>query len=172
MADDANPPPPRSESQRTADAERYAQISDALVAAVDAAVPGWIEGLVTRRIVEWSGHASPEVAAAAVTAGEDARKEVVPALRALVETDVDNQRTNPLSLLRDATRHAHAVLADAGMPAMRRDQFAERSFPDDSFGLVPATWADVDPALHEIGITWGAAKAFLHKARRRDEGRS
>ena len=55
---------------------------------------------------------------------------------------------------------------------MPRDQFANSSFPDDVYGLVPATWADVDPSLHEIGITWGAAKAFVHKARRRDEGRS
>ncbi len=55
---------------------------------------------------------------------------------------------------------------------MPRDQFARNSFPDDTYGLVPATWADIDPALHEIGITWGAAKAFLFKARRRAEGKT
>ena len=93
-------------------------------------------------------------------------------MRSLVETDLDDQRTNPLSLLRDATRFAHAVLADAGVPEVARDQFSTRSFPDDVYGLVPAAWEDVDPALHELGLTWGAAKAFVFKARRRKEGRT
>ena len=31
----------------------------------------------------------------------------------------------------------------------------------------PATFADVDPALHEPGLVWGAAKAHVHLARRR-----
>lgn len=170
MAPDANPPR-EGPHETAADADRYAEISDALVAAVDRAVPGWIERLVLERLRAWSGHVSAEVAADAVQAGVAARDEVVPALRTLVDTDIDAQRGNPLALLRDATAHAHAVLDRAGMPAMPRDQFAERSFPADRYGLVPATWADIDPDLHEIGLTWGAAKAYLHKARRRDEGR-
>ena len=109
---------------------------------------------------------------AAVLAGERARDEAVSRLRALVDADIDEQRANPLAVLRDVTSHAHAVLADAGMPSMPRDQFARQSFPDDAYGLVPATWADIDPDLHEIGITWGAAKAFLFKARRRAEGKT
>ncbi len=96
----------------------------------------------------------------------------MPELRSLLATDVDAQRANPLAVLRGATRFAHAVLADTGVPAMPRDQFARRSFPDDVYGLVPATWSDIDPSLHELGITWGAAKAFVHKARRRAEGQA
>ena len=165
-------PPPDPAPVDPADEERFVEISCALVDAVEAAVPGWIERLVVERVRAWSGHVSPEVAAAATTAGAAATADVVPRMRALVETDLDEQRSNPLSLLRDATRFAHDVLADAGVPALARDQFSTRSFPDDVYGLVPATWEDVDPALHEIGLTWGAAKAFLFKARRRAEGRT
>ena len=169
MAPDANsgPHPRRADD---ADEARFAELSRQLVEAVDAVLPEWIEGLVEVRVREWSGHVSAEVAAAALTAGAAARDAVVPELRALLTTDIDAQRANPLAVLRGATRFAHAVLADLGVPAMPRDAFAEQSFPDDRYGLVPATWSDVDPSLHEIGITWGAAKAYVHKARRRAEG--
>ncbi|HEU5083030.1 MAG TPA: hypothetical protein VFU14_06805 [Acidimicrobiales bacterium] len=169
MAPDANPP-----ARGRADPADEARLDDAarsLAERVEAAVPGWIERLVVTRVREWSGHVSPEVAAEAVAAGEAARDDVVPRLRRLLETDIDEQRGNPLDLLRGATRHADAVLERAGMPAVQRDQFAERSFPSDRYDLMPATWADIDPSLHEPGITWGAAKAFVHKARRRAEGR-
>ena len=39
-----------------------------------------------------------------------------------------------------------------------------RNFPDDVYDLSPATFADVDPALHEPGLVWGAAKAHVHLA--------
>lgn len=164
MAPDANPDP-------SADEDRFAQISSALAGAIEAAVPRWIERLVAQRVAQWRDGAVPApVRDRASRAGRAAVDELMPRLRGLLETDVDAQRTNPLALLRTATHHAHGVLADLGMPPVARDDFAERSFPDDDYDLVPATWSDVDPALHEIGITWGAAKAFVHKARRREAG--
>ncbi len=171
MSPSDNPPPERA-GVDPADEARFAEISSALVDAVERAVPAWIERLVTTRVQQWSGHVSPEVVATAATAGAAAAEDVVPRLRALVETDLDEQRTNPLSLLRDTTRFAHDVLADLGVPAVARDQFSTRSFPEDSYGLVPAAWEDVDPDLHELGLAWGAAKAFLFKARRRGEGKT
>ncbi|MDE0804859.1 MAG: hypothetical protein OSA99_16245 [Acidimicrobiales bacterium] len=171
MSDHHNPPP-GTPPVDPADEERFAEISHALVEGVEAVVPGWIERLVVQRVRAWCGDVAPAVVAAAATAGSAAAADVVPRMRSLVETDLDDQRTNPLSLLRDATRFAHDVLADVGVPEVARDQFSTRSFPDDVYGLVPATWEDVDPALHELGLTWGAAKAFLFKARRRQEGRT
>jgi putative CocE/NonD family hydrolase len=44
------------------------------------------------------------------------------------------------------------------------------SFPDDAYDLGPASFADIDPSLHEPGLMWGAAKAHVHLARRRAEG--
>ncbi len=162
-----NPPP-----VDPGDVQRFAEISSQLVDAVGAVVPGWIDRIITDRVVASGGDLTPELRGRAATAGAAAAADVVPRLRALVDTDLDSQRTNPLSLLRDSTRFAHEVLAGAGVPPVLRDQFSTRSFPDDDYGLVPASWEQVDPSLHEIGLTWGAAKAFLFKARRRAEGRT
>ncbi|HEY3809796.1 MAG TPA: hypothetical protein VGL49_00065, partial [Acidimicrobiales bacterium] len=81
--------------------------------------------------------------------------------------DIDAQRTTPLALLRHAVRVPTEVLRDAGMAPVARDRFAREAFPDDDFDLSPASWADIDPALTELGITWGAAKAFEHRRRHR-----
>lgn len=165
MAPDANPP-------AGADEERLASIAADLADRVEAVLPAWIEGLVVRRVQQWRGDVPPDIAADAARAGEDARRESGSGIRALLEADVDEQAVNPLQLLRAATRHAHDVLDRLGVPEVQRDEFARRSFPDDRYDLVPATWSDVDESLHEPGITWGAAKAFVHKARRRAEGRT
>lgn len=165
MVPDANPP-------AGADEARLASIAAELAERVEAVVPAWIEGLVVQRVQQWRGEVPPDVAEEASRAGEEAGHEVGPRVRALLTADIDEQVVNPLQLLRVATRHAHDVLDGLGVPEVERDEFARRSFPDDRYDLVPATWSDVDGSLHEPGITWGAAKAFVHKARRRAEGRS
>lgn len=164
MGPDANPP------AAGADEERLARIAGELADRVEEVVPGWIERLVLDRVRDWSGHVSAAVAAEAVVAAEAARADAVPHMRALLATDIDDQRGNPLEVLRRATGHAHDALARIGVPSVVRDDFSERSFPGDSYDLMPATWSDVDPSLHELGLTWGAAKAYVHKARRRAEG--
>lgn len=154
------------------DAAIFAAASSDLVDAVDAAVPGWIVRLVVDRIEAWSGAVSSDWVHEAARAGDEARAEAVTAFGALFAQDVDDQDVNPLAVLRRVTVHAHRVLAAADVPAIERDPFAERAFPDDVYDLVPATWADIDPALAEPGLTWSAAKAFIFKARRRREGRT
>lgn len=161
MAPDANPP------VAAPDEERLAAIAAALADRVEAVVPDWIEGLVLGRVRDWSGDVSDEVAVEAVVAAEAARSDTVPRMRALLAADIDDQRGNPLEVLRSATVHAHDALARIGVPSVVRDDFSQRSFPGDDYDLMPATWSDVDPSLHELGLTWGAAKAFVHKARRR-----
>ena len=63
------------------------------------------------------------------------------------------------------------MLAQVGARPVPRDEFRERSFPDDVYDLVPGSFADVDAGLHEPGLVWGAAKAHVHLARRRREGK-
>ena len=92
-------------------------------------------------------------------------------MRAFLGQDVDEQRTTPLQIVRRAVRFPTAVLADAGIPPVVRDEVAEARMPDDLYDLVPGAWADVDDALTEPGLTWGAAKAYVVLARRRAEGR-
>jgi hypothetical protein len=122
-----------------------------LVTVAALVVPGWIERCVSR-----FGLPIDEAARAAARAAGD---EVTQRLSALLALDVEAQTTTPLSVLRDATHHATAVLAAAGVEPVRRDEMRVRSFPHDLYDLAPATWSDVDERLHEPGLVWGASKA-------------
>jgi hypothetical protein len=142
--------------------EEHAQ---ALFEGIEAAVPRWVARCVETRVLDYAGTADDEVMSAAADAGRRAQADVGASLRALLETDIDAQSTTPLSLLRQAVRYPTEVLCSAGVPPVRRDPFAERSFPDDDFDLAPASLADVDPDLVELGLAWGAAKAIAHRRR-------
>ena len=145
----------------------------ALADAVEAALPGWVERSVARRMAEAGrSEPEPEVAAAAAAAAERAQREVGPRVRDLLDADIDEQRTTPLSLLREAVRYPTDVLLAAGVQPVERDETQERLFPDDLYDLAPATFSDVDPALAEPGIAWGAAKAWTHRQRHARGARS
>lgn len=151
-----------------ADAAALQRYATALVEAVDAALPGWVARVVRERWVAWAGNGPGEdLTRAAVAAGEDARAEVVPTLEALLATDVDVQRSNPLALIRRAVVHPTRVLTAAGVPPVPRDADAQRLFPDDRYDLSPASFGDLDPSVHEPGLEWGAAKAHVILRRRR-----
>jgi hypothetical protein len=150
------------------DAAALARYAASLVDAVEAALPGWVERVVGQRWRAWQGaELPPDLRRAATAAGERLLAEVGPALRVLLATDVDEQRSNPLALIRRAVPFATAVLAEAGVPPVRRDADAERLFPDDLYDLTPASFADLDPSVHEPGLHWGAAKAHIILRRRR-----
>jgi hypothetical protein len=144
--------------------EEHAEV---LAEAVDRVLAAWVEGSVDRIMVAYLGSVPAEVRVEAAAAGRDAQAEVGAELRELLERDIDDQRTNPLSVIRGAVRFPTAVLLAAGVPAVVRDDFKERAFPDDVYDLAPATWRDVDETLHEAGLVWGAWKAGEHLRRRR-----
>jgi hypothetical protein len=100
----------------------------------------------------------------------DAVDRLLTDLETLLDTDVDEQRTNPLSIFRAAVGGPTAFLVRRGATPPVADGFTSTHFPDDVFGLGPASWSDIDPELHEPGITWGAWKALTVLRRRRDEG--
>ncbi len=142
-----------------------AQLGSRLADDVEAAIPGWVEECVVRIHTAWAGSTPVEVVDQAAAAGRDAVAEVVPPLRRLLESDVDEQWTNPLQLLRGAVRHPTAVLRAARVPEVVRDDFAERVAPDDVYGLEPAGFGDLGPGLQEVGLAWGACKARAHLRR-------
>ena len=144
--------------------EEHAEV---LAEAVDRVLASWVERSVAMIMGAYRGGVPAEVRAAASEAGQVARSEVGAELRELLELDIDDQRTNPLAVLRGAVRFPTAVLRAAGVPPVVRDDFKERSFPDDIYDLAPATWRDVDETLHEPGLVWGAWKAGEHLRRRR-----
>ena len=151
------------------DVRALAEYAGALADGIEATLAPWVERLVCDRWSVWSGVApDDEVRASARTAGIDAAAVVVPRVRALLALDIDDQRTGPLDLVRAAVPWPTAALAALGVPMPERDEFAVRMFPDDVYDLMPASFAELDPGLLEAGIAWGAAKAHIHLARRRD----
>jgi hypothetical protein len=141
------------------------EIAAALADAIDAALPIWVVRCVNRMMVAWAGAVPRDVEAAATRAGARAAGEVGPDVRALLAADIDDQRSTPLAMLRAAVSYPTLVLEAAGVPPVERDAFSVHSFPEDLYDLTPASLADIDPSLHEIGLRWGAAKAFEHKRR-------
>ena len=137
----------------------------ALAAGIEEALPGWVTGCVERVMRAWAGQVPPDVEHAAEHAARQAQRETGAAIRALLAADIAEQRTTPLALLRQAICYPTQVLRQAGVPPVERDHFARHAFPEDDYDLSPATWADIDPGLTELGIAWGAAKAFEHKRR-------
>ncbi|WP_229022880.1 hypothetical protein [Actinomarinicola tropica] len=153
------------------DDARLAAYADDLARGVRDALPAWTVRCVVERLEAWTGAPpGPDVVDAARAAGEQARAEVGDAVSQVLAADIDEQRVPPLALLRGAVRYPTEVLRAEGVPPVVRDEFAERAFPDDVYDLAPANFADLDPALHEPGMLWGAAKAHVHLQRRRADG--
>ena len=68
--------------------------------------------------------------------------------------------------MRSAYREPTAVLAAAGIPPVERDEFDERAWPDDRYGLVVHDLGDLgDDELAPLQFAWGLAKAKVLRAR-------
>lgn len=140
--------------------------SELLTAAV-AATPGWVHDSVARVATAQGLEVDP---AAVDQAAADAAAFVERRLGALLATDIDAQRSTPLTVLRDAARFPVAVLHGAGARPVPRPDTVRWAFPNDPFDVTPATFADLGDEVRQAGIVWGAAKASIHLQRRRDEG--
>jgi hypothetical protein len=140
--------------------------SAVLADAIEDVLPGWVERSVATVLASEGVDVGDGVRADAAAAGRRAAAEVGEAVRRLLETDIDEQRSTPLTLLRGAVRYPTEVLRRAGVvPSGERDDVKVRLFPDDVYDLSPATFTDVDPRLTEPGLVWGAAKAYEHLRR-------
>lgn len=153
------------------DDDAYRTYALALADAVDAALEGWVQRCVTQRIEQSGGSLDAPTRAATADAAARCRDEIGPAVRSLVLSDPDEQRGTPLTLLRAAVAYPTQVLDFLGVAPVERDEFQVTAFPDDPYDLTPTSFAEVDPALQDAGLAWGAAKAHVHLMRRRAEGR-
>jgi hypothetical protein len=69
-------------------------------------------------------------------------------------------------VIRSLRREAAEVLVAAGVPEVVRDPFEERSFPDDIYGIVLNTPAELgDDELGGALLAWGLGKAKVLRAR-------
>jgi hypothetical protein len=138
---------------------------------VIAAVPDWIAGVIEERFGAWTrasgagDQAQPDITRLAHEAGARAQDAVAEPLRAMLSADIDEQRTTPLALVRPLIAFATAVLSETGVPPVVRDEFAKSRFPDDIYGLTPASLAVLGEGVGEMALAWGAAKAFAHRRR-------
>jgi hypothetical protein len=162
--DSAGPDPAGTDPGRL-----LAELGAALCAQIVALVPGWVEREIERIVDAWAATGADVdravVGAEARQAGGRAAADVAGRLQALLSADVDAQATTPLAIIRGAVAFPTGVLLRAGVPAVVRDAFDEDRFPDDAYGLTPASLAALDPSLTDTARAWGAAKAMAHKAR-------
>ena len=151
----------------TADEQQLRAYSSDLAELIDEALAPWTIRSVRAGCERAGVPFDSRAEALAEEAGSRCRAEVGPRIRALLSSDLDEQRSTPLSLVRGAVRFPTEVLVSLGARTVDRDPFDERAFPDDVYGLAPATFADIDESLVEPGIIWGAAKAHVHRSRHR-----
>lgn len=146
------------------------RVGESIVAGVESCLPGWVVGQVARILDAWGrldGLRRVEVERAAELAGRDAAARVKRELRALFALPALEQRATPLEIVRSAYREPTAVLRDAGVPEVVRDEFDERAWPDDVYALVPRTLGDLgDTELAPLHLAWGLAKAKVIREQR------
>ncbi|HUW03391.1 MAG TPA: hypothetical protein VMW08_13630 [Acidimicrobiales bacterium] len=150
------------------DAAAMRRHAAALADAMVAVIPGWVEAMVLARSAE-SGVDRSLAAEEATAASTAAIADGEPRLRELLAADVDAQTSTPLAIVRSLVRYPNESLDRLGVAPNPRADFDRRAFPDDTHGLSPAAFADVHPDLHELGITWGAAKAHIHLRRHKPQ---
>jgi hypothetical protein len=156
-----------------AEARGLAQLAwtgERIVEGVERVLPRWARLRVVALLEAW-GEARPDVLAAAgeaaESAGAAAAERIVAELRPLLALDPERQPMTPLQVVRTAYREPAGVLRAHGVAPIVRDAFAERAWPDDDYGLVPDTFADLgDDDLAPMHLAWGVAKATVVRARR------
>jgi hypothetical protein len=142
------------------------ELGQELAQELEIALPGWVEARVRFIYQAWTLDWSEEIASDAQEAGKKCATEVGLRLRELLESGIEQQDTNPMSILRSATSYPTQVLKNYDVPPIERDDFLEDTFPDDVYGLTPAAFSDFGQTAQELGIAWGAAKAHTHLSKR------
>ena len=142
------------------DEQRFEKYGRLLHSAVEGSFEPWLTGLLQDR----SGGAElpEEVRSAVHSASADAASNI----RTLVEADVDVALSGPLEQMRRALTGLAPILDAHGFERPSRDPVESEMRPDDVHSLGPMSFMDLGAEVHEAGISWGAAKAYLHRQRR------
>ncbi len=156
-------------SEETRGLEMLAETGAAIIAGVAREAPRWVIASVGRLLDAW-GRAEDDVRDHAIgeasPAGERAARRVGARLELLLATDPGEQRATPLEIVRTLYIEPTEILVAAGVPAVVRDPFDERAWPDDRYDLAPRTLGDLgDPDLGPLHLAWGLAKASVLRAR-------
>jgi hypothetical protein len=146
-----------------------ADAEDAIVRGVGRLGPRWVARTV-RSVLDGADGLDDEarstVLAETRAAGRAGTERVLTALRALFALDPADQRATPLEVVRTLRREPTELLARAGVPPVERDQYETRSFPDDVYGIVPRSLAELgDDELGHQMLAWGIGKTTVLRAR-------
>lgn len=140
-----------------------AEAAARIVAGVAAGAASWVEQQVSRILDAWGrldADARARAAAQARAAGEVARDRVVRELETLFSQTPQEQRATPLEIVRTLRREPTEVLSALGVPPVVRDQYDERAFPDDLYGIVPKAITELgDEDLGGALLAWGMGKS-------------
>lgn len=154
-------------SEALTDDAKLGAYARALADAVGEHFPAWVRGVFELRFDD--DQLEIEAESIDELAGPMARS-LAAEVRALLDLDIDEQRGNPLAVLRRPAGAIASVLQRRGVAPPERDAEARRLHPGDLYDLGPAAFGDIHADVHDAGIAWGAAKAHVHLRRRRDEG--
>ncbi len=147
------------------EAAQLAGYASALADSLDRHVPEWIRLILGQRAGAVDGSELGAVAER-IAAGPGA--EVLTEVRRLLETDIDQQWSSPLEIVRRLVPVLSEELRAMGAEPVARDARTIEISPDDDYRLTPATFAEIHADLHEPGLAWGAAKAHVHLKRHAD----
>ena len=143
----------------------------ALFDAVTTAYPAWLTARAEHILIASGRGLTAEECSSLGSAVSESADLMAHGLCALLATDVDDQRQNPLHLLRASSQAVTEFLGSLGLQPPMRDEFETRAMPDDVYAIGPLAWIDMGDDVHEAGISWGAWKAATVLTRRRAEGK-
>jgi len=155
----ATDPPGNKSSHPDVDEQAYVEYGEFLREAVAAALGPWIAAQLRMRF-----NIDPDAMSASidtVVADADAR------LVELIHADVDTPLSGPLERIRNSVEQLGPTLEAMGVAPPTRDPFDVSVRPNDHYGLGPIAFLDLGEDVQRAGITWGAAKAYLHRSRRK-----
>jgi hypothetical protein len=138
----------------------FAQIGESLTAALVAAIPAWVEAVARARSSESIDRDELADVADEIIESVEAR------MATLIAADIDEPLSGPLEIVRQSAEPLSRFLANAGANPPERDPYDIAARPDDRFAIGPMTFLELGQPVHEAGIEWGAAKAFVHRSRR------
>lgn len=133
-----------------------------LVAAVDTAIRPWLLDVLAHR---FGGDIPPASQQRAEAAVEAAAAEAHRLLTELATADPATPLSGPLERLRRSVSPVTDLLGEAQAQRPRRDPVDIEMRPDDVFAIGPLAFTDLSAEVHDAGITWGAAKAYMHTQR-------
>lgn len=154
------------------DAARLQGYADDFTTAVARHIGPWVERSLQAVLIAASIDVDSAVYEQIRTTRDNIEERVIEAFRTLMNTDIDQQRTTPLEIIRGAVPLMTSLLEQYHVAPVERDLFDQQQFPHDIYALSPHHVSDVDESLHEAALVWGAAKAHVHLQRHQHKRRN